>query len=438
MAAKPIGIGMIGCGTVGGGVATLLREQAALYEQRIGRPIELRRVLVRDVEKACRGGEVGRSLVTADAEAFFDTPDVSVVVEVAGGRGVVSDYVRRSLKAGKHVVTANKALLAAEGAELFDLARRHHAAIAFEASCAGGIPCITALKFGLMANRIDGLYGILNGTCNFILTAMSQAGRAYDDVLNEAQEKGYAEADPTLDVSGKDAAQKLAILASLAFGVAVPEDAVGCIGIDNLDLADIRFGAELGYDMKLLAIAERKPGESAVSVGVQPCFIHKHELLAKVEGAFNALSVFGHAVGHTLYYGPGAGRMPTASAVVSDVLNVAAGWYPCAFADMHLTPDRNAAADLVPSDDRVSRYYLRINALDMPGTMAKVTSTLGELNISLSAVLQHESAVGEFVPVVVLTHDAKQGDLFEAVKRIKALDAIADEPVVIRIVDMPA
>ncbi|MEX0653480.1 MAG: homoserine dehydrogenase [Phycisphaeraceae bacterium] len=437
MTAKAIGIGMIGCGTVGGGVATLLREQAALYEQRVGRPVALRRVLVRDVAKACRAGEVDRALLTDDADAFFDTPDVSVVVEVAGGRGVVSEHVRRALKAGKHVVTANKALLAAEGPELFALARQHQAAIAFEASCAGGIPCVTALKFGLMANRIAGLYGILNGTCNFILTAMSRDGRAYADVLKEAQQKGYAEADPTLDVSGKDAAQKLAILASLAFGAAVPEEAVGCVGIDKLDLADIRFGDEMGYDIKLLAIAEQQPGEASISVGVEPCFIHKHELLAKVEGAFNALSVFGHAVGHTLYYGAGAGRMPTASAVVSDVLNVAAGWYPHAFGQMHLTPDRNGPAILVSPGERVSRYYLRVNALDSPGTMAKITAALGERGISLSAVLQHESAVGQFVPVVVLTHDAKQGDLHAAVQRIKAMDVIASEPVVIRIVDMP-
>jgi len=432
-----IGVGMIGCGTVGGAVATLLRDQAQLYAHRAGRPVELRRVLVRDPAKAEQAGHVDASLITDDADAFFATEDMPIVVEVAGGRGKVSEYVRRSLEAGKHVVTANKHLLATEGSELFALARKHEASIAFEASCAGGIPCVTALQQGLMANQIRGLYGILNGTCNFILSAMATRGETYEDALKEAQNLGYAEADPTLDVSGADAAQKLAILASLAFGVDLREEHVRTCGIDTLELADIQFGRELDYDVKLLAIAERTKPDGPVSVNVEPCFIHDHELLAKVDGAYNALSVYGHAVGHTMQFGPGAGGMPTASAVVSDLLNVASSWYPVAFSHMRLTPDVNGPVEPLPPEQLRSRYYLRVNALDVPGTMAKVTSILGESRISLSAVLQHESEPGEFVPVVITTHEASRADLDKATARIRNLDVIDGDPRVLRIVDMP-
>ncbi len=386
-----IGVGMIGCGTVGGGVAKLLREMGDLYAQRLGKRLELRRVLVRDAAKATRTGLVEPARLTADPEAFFATRDMPIVIEVAGGQGAISDYARRALTLGKHLVTANKSMLAAEGAELFALARAKGISIAFEASCGGGIPIITAMQFGLMANRIDALYGILNGTCNYILTEMVQRGKPYAQALGEAQEKGFAEADPALDVSGRDTAQKLAVLASLAFGVRVRGDQVWSEGIDNLDVADIRFGVELGYNIKLLAIGERtklssvqRPASSVknqkhvpdtghwtldtgLSLRVHPCFIQGSLPLAQVHGSFNALSVYGHANGHTHYYGRGAGQMPTASAVVSDLLNVAAGWYPQAFAGMNLWADRQAEARLVDAADLTSRYYLRVNAKDVPG-----------------------------------------------------------------------
>lgn len=440
MGKSAIGVGMIGCGTVGTGVAMLLRGEADLYARRLGRPIELRRVLVRDVDKACRATGLDAGRVTADAGAFFDTPDMPIVIEVAGGLEPIGGYVRRALEGGRHVVTANKSLLAAEGPDLFALARRHGASIAFEASCGGGIPCITALQFGLMANRIGGLYGILNGTCNYILTEMTRRGKTYRAALSEAQALGFAEADPTLDVSGQDAAQKLAILASLAFGTRITGGDVSSEGIDALELEDIRFGGELGYDVKLLAIAERQEADdpdAPVSVGVQPCFVSQGELLTRVTGAYNALSVYGHAAGHTLYYGQGAGQMPTASAVVGDLLNLAAGWYPAAFHGLHLAPDLSVPGKLVDPDDLVSRFYLRMHALDVPGVMAKVTRVLGDAGISLSAVLQHESAAGQFVPVVVTTHDARRGDLTRAAARIADLDVIQSAPVVIRIADLP-
>lgn len=436
MTQKPIGIGMIGCGTVGSGVATLLRDQAELYEKRLGQRVTLRRVLVRDLAKAKEAGEVEPDLLTDDPDAFFNTDGLSIIVEVAGGLGDVGQHVRRALRAGRHVVTANKSLLAAEGVELFALARKHGVSIAFEASCAGGIPCVTALQFGLMANHIAGIYGILNGTCNYILTEMTREGKTYETALKEAQEAGFAEADPTLDVTGQDAAQKLAILAALAFGVRVPADRVTATGVDRLDLTDLRYGDELGYDIKLLGIAECDE-QGAISAAVRPCFIAKDQPLAQVSGAFNALSVFGHAVGHTMYYGPGAGRFPTASAVVSDILNVASGWYPAAFDAMRLTPDLSQAGVFVSNDDVISRYYLRLTALDVPGVMAKVTGILGDKGISLSAVLQHEAKAGEHVPVVVTTHDARRGDLIEALTQIEALDEIAASPVMIRILELP-
>ena len=448
MAQQKIGVGMIGFGTVGSGVAKLLYEQADLYAQRVGKTIELQRVLIRDPVKHQANGVVPPGLFTDDAESFFATADMPVVIEVAGGGDDIAGYFRRALSQGKHVVTANKSLLASHGPELFALAHQHNAAVAFEASCGGGIPIVTALQFGLMANRIDALYGILNGTCNYILTAMTQHGRSYSDALGEAQAKGYAEADPTLDVSGQDAAQKLVILASLAFGVRADSDQMRCEGIDRLDLTDVRFGAELGYDIKLLGIAQRCSDGSGGSVGMgvsadaislctQPCFIHKEATLAQVHGSFNALSVFGHAVGHTMSMGPGAGSLPTASAVVSDLINIVAGWYPQAFAAMNLWPDAHSPVKVLNPDELESRYYLRINAKDTPGVMAQVSAILGEAKISLSEILQHEPDAGQLVPVVITTHYAREGSLRQALAKIKQLEGVVGEPVCIRIVDMP-
>jgi homoserine dehydrogenase len=431
---EAIGIGMIGCGTVGSGVARLLRDQAEAYAQRVGRPIELKRVLVRDA--TCPRDGLDRSLLTDDPADFFATETMPIVIEVAGGIDPVGDYVRQALQSGRHVVTANKALLAEQGPALFKLARDNHVSIAFEAACAAGIPCVTALQFGLMANRIRGMYGILNGTCNYILTAMTRHDTPYAKALEMAQDKGYAEADPTLDVSGADAGQKLTILASLAFGVQLDGQQVHLCGIDGLNLKDVHFGAELGYDIKLLAIAERQD-DGSISASVEPCFIHSADLLSPVIGPYNALVFEGDAVGASMLYGEGAGQGPTASAVVSDLLNVAAGWYNCAFGAMAMTPDCFPTGQVAPREELTSRFYLRVNALDVPGTMAKVTDILGQEGISLSAVLQHEDDAGQFVPVVINTHQARRGDVQNAIEKIKQLDAIEGEPVMLRIVDMP-
>lgn len=437
MAQRKIGIGMIGCGTIGGGVAMLLGEQAERYRERTGLTLELKSVLVRsqDVERTSDASLVDEEILTDDADVFFNTEGIDIIIELAGGRGVISQYVRRALESGRHVVTANKALVAAEGPELFALARKSDVTLAFEASCGGGIPCINALMSGLMANEIQRMYGILNGTCNYILTEMIEHGRTYGEVLKEAQEMGYAEADPTLDVGGHDTASKIAILASLAFGVKIDPADVWTKGIDGLALADVEAGGELGYDMKLLGIAERFDNGS-IGVTAEPCFIAHRALLAEVGGAFNALSVYGHAVGHTMYYGQGAGRFPTASAVIADVLNIVNGSYIALFNNMSLTPDLKLPGEIRPLDQCQGRWYLRFDAMDRAGTVAGISDLLGSSGISISAVIQHEEARGQHVPLVFATHEAKRGDVEAAIVAAKQLDVVAGEPVVIRIVDM--
>ncbi|MEE9403693.1 MAG: homoserine dehydrogenase [Algisphaera sp.] len=431
-------VSMIGYGTVGRGVATLLRDHADLYTARTGRAVRLGRVLVRDVAKArAAAQEAGdpdaASRFTDDAAVFLEA-SADAVIEVAGGLDPVDGLMREALSAGRHVVTANKALLAARGPALFALAREQGVSIAFEASCGGGIPCVTALTAGLMANDVTALYGILNGTCNYILTEMTQRGKSYAQALAEAKEKGYAEADETLDVSGADAGQKLAILASLAFGRQINGDDVPCRGIDTLDQMDVAFGAEMGYDVKLIAAAERWQGHEEIGLSVAPCFIAKDQPLAQIHGSLNALAVEGDAVGPTLFVGAGAGQLPTASAVVGDLLNMVNGSYPAYFAAMRLTPDLHPSAVRVKEDDLEGRWYVRLAAEDKPGVMAKVTDAFGRREISLSALLQHDAREGEStVPVVVTTHRATRGDVQAAANEIKALDAIAGEPVLMRV-----
>src|SRR5437762_13182458 len=309
---KPLAIALIGCGTVGSGVARLLLEQPERLAARAGRPLQLRRVLVRDPGKK-RGVELPRELLTSDLRKITTDPTIDVAVELVGGVVWAKQTVLDLLAAGKDLVTANKALLAEHGAEVFDAARRHGRTVAFEASVAGGIPIIAALAQSLAANQILALQGILNGTCNFILTGMSDEGRDYADALAEAQRIGYAEADPTLDVNGSDAAHKLAILAQIAFGVAVKGSFIERRGIAGIDSMDIRFAKELGYTIKL--VAEGWLAEGQVALHVAPVLLRHAALLAQVRGAYNAVRVEGDAVGDTLYYGPGAGQMPTASAV---------------------------------------------------------------------------------------------------------------------------
>ena len=446
MSDKTVGIALLGCGVVGGGVLKILHEQADLLHRRSGVRFDVRHVVVRDTTKT-RNLPAGVK-VSTDPAAAIDDAKVQVVVELMGGLGA-STPIERALKLGKPVVTANKSLLAARGAELFALARKHGTAISFEASCGGGIPIIQSIARGLVANRIDAVVGIVNGTCNVILTRMTKNGWTYAQALDEAKRLGFAEADPTLDVSGRDAAQKLAILAGLAFNARVREEDVHVEGIDKLQPIDIRFAGELGYVIKLLAIAERAPvhasgpetrdpgPDASVILRVHPTLVHRHDVLAEVSGSFNAISIYGHALGHALFYGRGAGQGPTASAVVSDLMDVALGTAQVTFQQLRITPDATTPARVLNFTDLKSRYYLRLIANDQPGVLAQVTKILGDQGISLSAIHQHEVDDTQFVPVVITTHLAGEGAMQTAVKAIDALPAMGGPTVCLRIIDQP-
>lgn len=434
MSEKTVGIALLGCGVVGGGVVKILREQREMLSRRSGITFEIRHIVVRDPNKARDLGH-GLSVIT-DAQKAIDDPKVQIVVELIGGAGDAAKHIERALRAGKPVVTANKSLLSQRGGELFALARQHDTCIAFEASCGGGIPIIHALTHGLIGNRIDALLGIVNGTCNVILTRMTKNGWSYSQALEEAQKAGFAEADPTLDVSGRDAAQKLAVLASLAFNANVREQDIYVEGIDSLQSADIRFAGELGYVIKLLAIAERDSADR-LTLRVHPTLVHAHDVLAEVGGGFNAISVYGHALGHALFYGRGAGQMPTASAVVADLMDVAMGTAGLAFKQLRIFPDTTPRADVLPFDELRSRYYLRLTAKDEPGVMAQVAKALGDHRISLSAILQHENSEVHSVPVVITTHQAREGAMQAALKEIDRLPIITPPTVCLRIIDQP-
>jgi homoserine dehydrogenase len=459
---KEIGITLLGCGTVGGGVVNVILKQRELLKQRTGIDFVLRHVVVKSREEyPPNHAELPMSL---DANAAIDDPASDVIVELIGGTGVAFTFVERALKLGKPVVTANKALLAVKGPELFKLAREKNTCIAFEASAGGGIPIIDVLQRGLIANRVDALLGIVNGTCNFILSQMSQKGWSYEQALKEAQAQGFAEANPTMDVSGKDSLQKLAILAGLAFNVRIDEADIHLEGIDKLNAADIKFADELGYVVKLLAIAERSRGSGfgvrdsgeenaavqpnpkpetrdpkpdAISLRVHPTLVHKTDLLAQVSGSFNAISFYGHALGHALFYGRGAGRMPTASAVVSDVIGIALGTTPAQFKALNVFVDQTPRARVLPFEKLTSRYYLRLTAKDQPGVLAQVTKVLGDQKISLASFLQHESEGSDAVPLVLTTHLAQEGAIQAALKQIDALSPITAPTVCLRIVDQP-
>jgi len=432
---EPLGVALVGCGTVGGAVATILTRDQSTLAARLTPRIALRCIVDIDFAHARECG-LDEALFCEDLGEALADPAVGVVVELVGGTTVARDIIADALRAGKHVVTANKALLAHHGAALYALAREHGVSVSFEASCAGGVPIIRALCDGLIANRIDAIYGIVNGTCNFILTEMTQHERSYADALAAAQAAGLAEADPTLDVSGTDSAHKLAVMAALAFGQRVDLEEIPVDGIDALQPCDVGYGQELGYVIKLLAIAHRQGG--GISLRVRPAFIPKDHPLAWISGPFNAISVYGHATGHTMYYGRGAGGMPTASAVVADLASVASGTAGRRFAQLALWPDLNASASQLPVDDVESRYYIRVAAEDKPGVFARIATVLGGHDISIASALQHEPTDADpaaGVPVVITTHRAREGNVRSAIAEINALPVIKAETVCIDMVD---
>jgi homoserine dehydrogenase len=422
--AEPLGIALVGCGTVGGGVARLLLEQPERLAARAGRRLVLRRVVVRHPDKP-RAVPLDRALLTTDLGEVLRDPQVHVAAELVGGVEYARTAVLRLLEAGKDVVTANKALLAQHGTEVFETARRHGRAVAFEAAVAGGVPIIAALTQSLAANQITAIQGILNGTSNFILTGMAEHDQSYAEALAEAQARGYAEADPTLDVDGTDAAHKLAILAHIAFGFQVPLPAIERHGIANIDVADIRFARELGYTIKLLA--EGWLHEEQLALHVSPVLLRELAPLAQVRGAYNAIAVASDAAGDTLYYGPGAGQMPTASAVTADLIDLAIGRAQRTFHTLRLWSPSAARLTVRDPDTVRSRFYLRLLVDDRPGVLAEVAGVLAQHGISIASVIQHEIAdepEGQRAQLVIMTHTAPSGKFRRASAQLSDLGCV--------------
>ncbi len=421
---KPINVGLIGIGTVGGGTWTVLNRNAEEITRRAGRPIRITAVADKNVELASKVTG-GACRVTDDAFAVVNDPEIDIVVELIGGYGVAKEVVMQAIANGKHVVTANKALLAVHGTEIFAAAQGKGVMVAFEAAVAGGIPIIKALREGLSANRIEWAAGIINGTTNFILSEMRDKGLSFADVLAEAQRLGYAEADPTFDIEGVDAAHKATILASIAFGIPVQFDKAYVEGITKLEAADITYAEQLGYRIKLLGIAKRRP--EGVELRVHPTLVPAKRLIANVEGAMNAVLVKGDAVGATLYYGKGAGAEPTASAVVADLVDVAR----LATADPehrvpHLAfqPDAMSSLPILPMSEVETGYYLRLRVEDKPGVLADITRILADQAISIDAMLQREPEEGEGeTDIIILTHVCKESAADAAIAKIEALAA---------------
>ena len=407
--AESLGIGLLGLGTVGSGVARLLTQHADRLQRRSGRRLEIRRIAVRDVTRP-RAVSISRDLLTVDPQEVVRAADVDVVVELIGGIEPARSLILEALEHGKHVVTANKSLLCEHGPELYRQARERNRCIAFEAAVAGGIPIIAAVGQSMAANQLQSIEAILNGTSNFILTEMLARRAPYHEILAEAQRLGYAEADPTMDIDGTDAAQKLVLLVQLAFGTRITPDRFLRRGIDTLDLADLLYADEMGYRVKLLAVARLVDGQ--LEVHVEPTLLRADRPIAKVDGALNIIALRGDAVGPTWYSGPGAGSMPTASAVVADMIDVAVGRTPITFRTLELWSQRESPVELRPDDDLPGRYYIRFQVQDRPGVMAKITAILGAWNISIASIIQHEPDRGELqdgtVPLVIMTHEAPE------------------------------
>ena len=429
---KEIGIGLLGFGTVGAGVVEGLQKNGDLMAGRIGARLVVRRIADLDLDRD-RGVKVDRALLTRDAASVVRDASVDVVVELIGGTGPARELMLQALALGKPVVTANKALLAEKGEEIHRAAQEKGAAVFCEASVGGGIPIVKALREGLVANHIRSIHGILNGTCNYILTRMEQERLAFDEVLKAAQAAGYAEAEPSLDIDGVDTAHKAVILASLAYGFPVPMSAVHVEGIRGMAPMDIAYAAELGYRIKLLAVIKHVDGE--VEVRVHPTLVPHGHMLASVSGVFNAIWVDGDVAGDTLYYGRGAGRSATSSAVLADLADVARhlsggskGW-GVALVQV------SGRGRVRPIGEIEARYYLRLSLLDRPGVLAKVAQALGGHQISIASVIQKEARSGEHVPVIVVTHKAKEKSFRAALERIDELDVVGAKTIRLRIED---
>ncbi|OGP23709.1 MAG: homoserine dehydrogenase [Deltaproteobacteria bacterium GWB2_55_19] len=433
MKADRIYAGLIGFGTVGTGVVKVLKDNAALIKDRLGCELVLKRVADKDVSRD-RGVKLDDGVLTTDAMDIINDPEISIVIELVGGTGIAKTFIMEALSAGKHVVTANKALLSTHGKEIFQRAAEKKLDIGFEASVGGGIPVIKALREGLAANRIESIYGIINGTANYILSKMTNEGGKFEDVLRRAQEKGYAEADPSYDVDGIDTAHKLAILINLAYGTYIDVNDIYTSGISSISQHDIKFAKEFGYRIKLLAIA--KSGDGKIEARVHPTMVPASHPLATVDGVYNAIHLEGNAVGSVMLYGLGAGMMPTASAVVADLMDIARNMRkgiseritPLAY-----TAEAIKDVALKPIDSLEIPYYIRFLAVDKPGALSKISGVLGAHNISISSVIQKDRKIGGAVPLVILTHNALERELRSAIEEIQSMDIIHDKIVYIRI-----
>lgn len=428
-----LGVGIIGFGTVGTGVARILLDNASLIQRRVGVPIEVVRIADIDVMRD-RGIALPVGLLTSETKQVLEDPAVDIVVELIGGYDTAKRVILDAIAGGKHVVTANKALLALHGEELYDAASRNGVDLGFEASVGGGIPIIRALTEGFAGDRIESIYGIINGTSNYILSRMTNEGQSFESVLREAQEAGYAEADPTFDVAGIDSAHKLAILVSLAFGTPVTFKEIFTEGITGITPADVAYAKELGFTIKLLGIAKLVDG--AVEARVHPTMLPSASPIAQVEGVYNAIQLVGDAVGDVVLYGRGAGSLPTGSAVVSDIIAIgrnllkgAARRVPAA----SFQQDQRRPLRIMPMEEILSLYYLRFNVVDRPGVLAQIAGELGRCGISISSMLQKGRREGQTVPVVIKTHMAKEQDVQTALREINRKPFVSEPVTLIRV-----
>jgi homoserine dehydrogenase len=431
---KEVKVGLIGFGTVGSGVVKILQKNSKLIEKRMGAKIVLKRIADIDV-KTDRGVKLRPGILTTKADDVIKDPEINIVMELIGGIEPAKTFILKAIQNGKHIITANKALLALHGDEIFRAAQHSGVDVNFEASVGGGIPLIRSIKEGLVANRIHSIFGILNGTSNYILSKMTDEGRSFKEVLREAQEKGYAEADPTYDIEGIDAAHKLAILIRLAFGTSIQFKEIFIGGISEITPLDIQFGREFGYRIKLLAITKTDQGR--IEARVHPTLIPEGHLLSTVEGVFNAIYIKGDAIGPTLFYGQGAGQMPTGSAVVSDLVELGRNLLVQAQGRrVPLLSYQESAIEKIPlkkMGDVVMRFYMRFSALDRPGVLSRISGILGKNEISISAVIQKGRKINGAVPIVMMTHEAKEENLHRALREIDRLHVILGKTIFIRV-----
>jgi len=431
---REIKVGLIGFGTVGSGVAKILQKNSRLIEKRMGAKIVLKRIADIDLETD-RGVKLKEGILTRKAQEVIDDPEIDIVMELIGGIEPAKTFILQAIRNKKHIVTANKALLALHGDEIFREAYRFGVDVNFEASVGGGIPLIRSIKEGLVANRIQSIFGILNGTSNYILSKMTDEGKDFKEVLREARERGYAEADPTYDIEGIDAAHKLVILIRLAFGTSLRFKEIFIGGISEITPLDIQFSREFGYRIKLLAIAKIDQGK--IEARVHPTMIPEGHLLSTVEGVFNAIYIKGDAIGPTLFYGQGAGQMPTGSAVVSDLVELGRNLLVQATGRrVPLLSFQESAIEKIPlkrMEEVMMPFYMRFSALDRPGVLSKISGILGKNDISISSVIQEGRQVNGAVPIVMMTHEAKEKNVHRALKEIDRLGVILGKTMFIRV-----